>query len=67
MNDLALLRMAVITTPQAIFPTRKIGSLGEGAEASFLALTGNPLGDLGNIRRISLRVKDGFVVGGSER
>jgi hypothetical protein len=34
------------TTPQSIFPNRKIGALSDGAEASLLALEGNPLEDL---------------------
>jgi hypothetical protein len=54
-----LLKMWTETTPQSIFPGRKIGRLGEGAEASFLVLEGNPLDDIQNVRRIRLRVKQG--------
>jgi len=48
-----------VTTPQHIFPDRRIGRLAAGYEASFLVLAGNPLEDFGNTRRIELRVKQG--------
>jgi imidazolonepropionase-like amidohydrolase len=46
-------------TPRAIFPGRRIGALADGYEASFLALAGDPLEDLANVRRIRLRFKQG--------
>jgi len=57
-----LLNMLTQTTPQAIFPSRKIGSLREEYEASFLALNANPLDDLQNVKHISIRVKQGNVL-----
>ena len=51
-----------VTTPQHIFPERRIGRLAAGYEASFLVLAGNPLEDFGNTRRIELRVKQGQAI-----
>jgi imidazolonepropionase-like amidohydrolase len=50
------------TTPKTIFPKREIGALKEGYEASFLALEGNPLEDLQNVRKIKLRFKQGVLL-----
>lgn len=61
-DNLTLLKMAVETTPLAIFPTRRIGALKEGFEASFLVLKENPLEDLNALRRISLRIKQGILI-----
>ncbi len=61
-DDLTLLKIWTETTPQTIFPDRKIGSLQDGYEASFLALEGNPLDDWTNTRRIRVRFKQGFVI-----
>lgn len=49
-------------TPQAIFPYRRIGSLKDGFEASFLVLKHNPLERLENIKDITLRVKQGCLL-----
>jgi imidazolonepropionase-like amidohydrolase len=57
-----ILRIALADTARAIFPERKLGMLADGYEASFLVLDGNPIDDLVNIRKISLRVKQGLVV-----
>jgi imidazolonepropionase-like amidohydrolase len=57
-----VLRMLVETTPRAMFPGRRIGRLEEGAEASLLALDANPLEDLGALRRVTVRVKQGHLV-----
>jgi cytosine/adenosine deaminase-related metal-dependent hydrolase len=46
-------------TPRSLFPSRNIGQFSPGAEASFLALNGNPLADFRNVHRITLRVKQG--------
>jgi hypothetical protein len=54
-----LLRIWTQTTPRAIFPGRRIGTLAPGYEASFLSLSGDPLADFSNIKRIRLRVKQG--------
>ena len=61
-DNATLLRMWTEATPRAIFPDRRIGSLADGYEASFLALGGNPLTDFGNVRRITLRFKQGGLV-----
>jgi imidazolonepropionase-like amidohydrolase len=59
-DNLTLLKMWCERSPKAIFPDRKIGVLGEGYEASFLALEGNPLEDLRNVHKIKLRFKQGI-------
>ncbi|QPQ54223.1 amidohydrolase family protein [Allosphingosinicella flava] len=61
-DNLDLLRMWSVVTPQTIFPDRKIGKLEEGYEANFLALDGDPLADPKNLHRIGLRVKGGAVL-----
>jgi hypothetical protein len=58
-DNLTLLKMWSETTPQTIFPSRKIGRLEEGYEASFLVLTGNPLEDFRNVGTITHRFKQG--------
>ena len=62
LDSLAVLKMWVEATPATIFPTRRIGYLQEGFEASFLALSGNPVVDFQNVQRITLRVKQGRAV-----
>jgi len=61
-SNLELLRMWSVTTPQSIFPNRRMGALRDGAEASFLVLRANPLEDLAATRAITLRVKQGVRV-----
>jgi amidohydrolase family protein len=61
-SDTTVLRMWSTATAQAIFPNRKLGVLEPGYEASFLVLDGNPLADFENVKRIHLRVKQGFVL-----
>ena len=61
-SDTTLLRMWSITTPRAIFPGRKLGTLDGGFEASLLVLAGNPLTDFTNVGRIRLRMKEGFLL-----
>jgi imidazolonepropionase-like amidohydrolase len=61
-DNLTLLKLWAETTAQTIFPQRKIGALNEGYEASFLALEGNPLEDLQNVRRIKFRFKQGILL-----
>ena len=56
-----LLRMWTETTPQSIFPERKIGRFAEGYEASFIALEADPLNDLANVKRIRYRFKQGVL------
>lgn len=57
-----LLRSATMTTPLALFPARRIGCLCEGAEASLIALDGNPLEDLGALRQVTLAIKQGTLL-----
>ncbi len=61
-DNLTLLKIAVESTPQAIFPNRKIGRLREGYEASFLVLNGNPLKNFDQIKNINLRFKQGVFI-----
>jgi imidazolonepropionase-like amidohydrolase len=58
-SNLELLKMWSETTPQLIFPQRKTGALQDGYEANFLVLEGNPIQDFINVKRISMRVKQG--------
>jgi len=58
-DRLTLLRMWTENTAATIFPTRKVGRLDDGFEASFLVLEGNPLEDFESVERIFLRVKEG--------
>lgn len=48
------------TTPQWIFPRRRIGRIEPGYEASFLVLGGDPTLSIDNASDIRLRVKQGF-------
>jgi hypothetical protein len=49
--------------PRAIFPHRDIGHLDDGAEASFLVLSGDPLADFAHTHDIAMRGKQGTVLG----
>ena len=61
-SNLTLLRMWTTNCAQMAFPGRKVGSLEDGFEASFLALSGNPLDDFSYTQDIRLRFKDGRVL-----
>lgn len=61
-DSVTLLNVWTRDTAQAVFPSRKIGRLQPGYEASFIALQANPLDDFGAIRRITSRVKQGQVL-----
>jgi imidazolonepropionase-like amidohydrolase len=61
-SNLEMLRLWSVTTPQAIFPKRRIGSLAPGYEASFLVLKADPLADWRATRNIGMRVKQGHVL-----
>jgi hypothetical protein len=61
-TPLEALRTWSIATPQAIFPNRRIGTFTNGAEASFLALAGDPIADFRNVQRINLRMKQGVIL-----
>ena len=58
----ALLRIASIDTPRALFPKRRLGCFDNGCEASFLLLADNPLQNLDALAGIQLRVKQGRVL-----
>ena len=57
-----MLHLLSTETPQWIFPGRRIGELRPAYEASFLALEENPVEDLGALRKIALRLKQGQVL-----
>jgi imidazolonepropionase-like amidohydrolase len=61
-NGAALLRLRAVTTARAIFPQRRIGQLAPGFEASFLALTCNPLERRACHVEIGERVKQGVLL-----
>lgn len=63
LTNAELLRAWTETTAQAIFPGRKIGKLAPGYEASFLVLSGDPLADFGNVKHITLGMKQGVLIG----
>jgi imidazolonepropionase-like amidohydrolase len=58
-SNLELLKIWSETTPNVIFPQRKIGALEDGYEANFLVLEGNPIQDFSAVKRIRMRVKQG--------
>lgn len=59
-----LLRVATTDTPQLMFPGRAIGAFREGAEASLLALDGDPIADLAALKQIRVAIKQGELLGG---
>jgi imidazolonepropionase-like amidohydrolase len=61
-DNLGLVKMWSETTPRSIFPTRRIGRLEPGYEASFLVLDRDPIKDLEGLRHIRLRVKQGCMM-----
>lgn len=61
-DNLTLLKMWSEVTPRAIFPSRKIGRLRDGYEASFLVLAADPIKDFANVKKIEMRVKQGEVL-----
>lgn len=61
-DNLTLLKLLVEVTPKTIFPSRKIGRLESGYEASFLALDGNPLEDFASLKKVAMRIKKGHLL-----
>lgn len=57
-----LLDLWTRTTPQSIFPKRRIGRLADGYETSLLVLSGDPTADFSNVKRIVMRVKQGQIL-----
>ena len=58
-SNLELLKMWSETTPRAIFPRRRIGSMEDSYEANFLVLDGDPIQDFSMVKKIRMRVKQG--------
>ena len=63
LSNAELLHAWTETTAEAIFPRRKIGKLDPGYEASLVVLAGDPLADFSNVKRITLRMKQGELIG----
>jgi imidazolonepropionase-like amidohydrolase len=61
-DSMGLLRLWSQATPRAIFPGRRVGCLENGCEASLLVLAGDPSADFANTGRITLRMKDGYLL-----
>jgi hypothetical protein len=61
-SDLELLRLWSESTPGAIFPSRRVGCLEDGCEASFLVLGADPSNDISRVGDIRLRLKDGMIL-----
>ena len=57
-----LLNLWSQTTPQAIFPDRKLGRLAPGYEASFLVLGCNPIENFDCVRDIRRGIKEGHML-----
>lgn len=62
LSPVELLRTASMDTPRAIFPTRRVGCLEVGCEASFIGFEKSPIEDISAIKNIVLRFKDGEVL-----
>lgn len=63
MSNLEIVRLLTYTTPRMIFPSRKIGKIAEGYEATFLTLSKNPLEELTGLTAITHRFKHGVEIG----
>ena len=61
-DNKTLLKMWTENCAQTTFPGRKIGSLADHYEASFLVLKDDPLKDFNATKEIVLRMKDGRVL-----
>jgi imidazolonepropionase-like amidohydrolase len=61
-TDAELLRLWSVTTPQTIFPEKRIGRLADGYDASFLVLRDDPLANIANTRSIMGRVRRGVTL-----
>lgn len=57
-----LLRIATSDSALFLFPNRRIGAFVEGAEASLVAVEGNPLKDLNALLRPRLAIKQGELI-----
>jgi imidazolonepropionase-like amidohydrolase len=61
-TNLEILRMWSVETPRTIYPGRKLGRLEPGYEANFLVLGGDPILELANLEKITMRVKRGLLL-----
>ncbi|MEQ1656758.1 MAG: amidohydrolase family protein, partial [Nitrospira sp.] len=61
-DNLTLLKLWCEDTPRSIYPDRKIGSLKEGYEASFLVVRDNPLERFEAVTQVDFRMKQGHIV-----
>ena len=61
-TPLELLRLWSESTPRAIYPTRRVGCLTDGCEASLLVFAADPSADFTSTGRIALRMKDGRLL-----
>lgn len=59
LSNAAIIDMWTKNCTDTFFPDRDLGRLDDGAEASFLVLEGDPLGDFAKVRSISRRMKEG--------
>ena len=62
LSNLELLKIWCESTPATIFPGRRIGSLADGYEASFVALDADPLAKIANVARVGVRFKQGHLL-----
>jgi hypothetical protein len=62
MSPSEILRAWCETTPQAIFPDRKIGKIKDGYEANFVVFPSDPLKDFTAIKNVSMRFKHGSEI-----
>jgi imidazolonepropionase-like amidohydrolase len=61
-DNRGLIAMWSETTPQSIFPRRRIGRLEEGYEATFLVLDRDPIESIDALGNIRVRVKQGCIM-----
>jgi imidazolonepropionase-like amidohydrolase len=61
-DNLTLLKMWTEASSEVIFPSRKIGHLQDGYEASFLVLDRDPIENFENVKGIRLRFKQGNFI-----
>lgn len=61
-SNLELLKIWCETTPQSIFPQRRLGRLQERYEASFIVLADNPLENFENVKSVRYRFKQGVIL-----
>jgi hypothetical protein len=59
MSNLEIVRLLTEATPRMIFPSRKIGGIAEGYEATFLTLAKNPIEQLSGLSSITHRFRQG--------